>query len=437
VGSNPTSCTIDKLQITTVQYNVLAQQTKFSQEIDIYGYDKRLERTHKLLKRDLSAKNYDFIKKYDQYLTREARAKAYRLKSINTLLTLSRILKKDWDKANKEDIENIVTEVMNLYSNQQGQETNTTADCKKYLKMFFRWLKLGSKYFKEVGDPTETKPVRIQKVKDKLVREELITDDDFTRLIHAAKHPRTRALIAIYYDGGARPGEALSLKIKHVKQDKIGFVINVDGKTGARPIRLIKATPYLAQWLNEHPIKNNPDAPLFCQIRGKNFGKPLNYEAARNSIGIAAKDAGLEKRVFLNLFRHSEATQLANFMTEAQLRKRHGWSPTSKMPGRYVHLINADVEDALLKHYGITKEEQTKQEIPTKCPICEMVNPIDAKLCSKCGKPLDLKTALENEEKEKEEKKLLMAKLDKIQEDLEKVKQWREISLKFEKKNNN
>jgi len=92
----------------------LSQKTKFSNEIDIYGYDKRLERTHKLLKRDLSTKNYNFIKKYDQYLTREARAKAYRLKSINTLLTISRILKKDWDQANKEDIENLVTEVMIL-----------------------------------------------------------------------------------------------------------------------------------------------------------------------------------------------------------------------------------------------------------------------------------------------------------------------------------
>ena len=107
----------------------MSQKTKFSQEIDIYGYDKRLERTHKLLKRDLSTKNYNFIKKYDQYLTREARAKAYRLKSINTLLTISRILKKDWDQAKKADIENLVTEVMNLYSNQKGQETNTTADC--------------------------------------------------------------------------------------------------------------------------------------------------------------------------------------------------------------------------------------------------------------------------------------------------------------------
>ena len=49
----------------------------------------------------------------------------------------------------------------------------------------------------------------------------------------------------------------------------------------------------------------------------------------------------------------------------------------------------------------------------------------------------DERLKLENEKlkEEKSEKELLRAKLDKIQEDLDKVKQWREISLKFEKKN--
>jgi len=38
------------------------------------------------------------------------------------------------------------------------------------------------------------------------------------------------------------------------------------------------------------------------------------------------------------------------------------------------------------------------------------------------------------DEKEKEEKESLRIELDTIKEDLEKVKQWREIALKFEKK---
>jgi len=51
----------------------------------------------------------------------------------------------------------------------------------------------------------------------------------------------------------------------------------------------------------------------------------------------------------------------------------------------------------------------------------------------------DERLKLENEKlkEEKSEKELLRAKLDKIQEDLDKVKHFREISLKFEKKNNN
>ena len=36
-----------------------------------------------------------------------------------------------------------------------------------------------------------------------------------------------------------------------------------------------------------------------------------------------------------------------------------------------------------------------------------MVNPVDAKLCSKCGKPLDLETALQEEEKSQSELQII------------------------------
>ena len=102
-------------------------------------------------------------------------------------------------------------------------------------------------------------------------------------------------------------------------------------------------------------------------------------------------------------------------MTEAQLRKRHGWSKTSKMPARYVHLNNQDVEDAILKHYGIVKEdEKEKLKLPKKCELCGMFNQNNSKLCMGCSKPLDIKTAIELEENEKEEKTKLEKKLEEI-----------------------
>ena len=99
------------------------------------------------------------------------------------------------------------------------------------------------------------------------------------------------------------------------------------------------------------------------------------------------------------MFRHSEATNSAKFLTEAQLKKRHGWSSISRMPARYVHLVDADVDEAILKHNGIIVEDEKERKQPKMCTICKMPNPTESDLCNRCGKPLDLKKALELEEK--------------------------------------
>ena len=65
----------------------------------------------------------------------------------------------------------------NRYGNDNGQETNTTWDHK--FSRYFRWVKLGCRKSK-VGDPFETKNVKIRKVKDKIVREDLLTESDRT-----------------------------------------------------------------------------------------------------------------------------------------------------------------------------------------------------------------------------------------------------------------
>ncbi|GFN39624.1 MAG: hypothetical protein YK1309IOTA_610002 [Marine Group I thaumarchaeote] len=105
----------------------------------------------------------------------------------------------------------------------------------------------------------------------------------------------------------------------------------------------------------------------------------------------------------LKLFRHSEATETAKYMTEAQLRIRHGWTPTSRIPANYVHLVNADVDKAYLSHLGIVREDKEKPDMPKICHICKVPNSPESDICNKCGKPLDLKKALEMEEKASEQ----------------------------------
>ena len=379
----------------------MKQERRKPKLASIYDYDVRIERTYKLMEKDISPNDVELIKKYDRSMIGESLAKATRLKHLQVILNLSRFLGKDWKDVTRDDIDDVIVRIVSEYCGESGQETNTSYDHKKILKIFFRWFKLGSRSREEVGDPNETKGVKIKKVKDKIVREDLVTDEDRTMLLQAcAENLRDRAFIDCHSEAGTRPGEILNLLIKHVKFDKYGAVIHVDGKTGPRPIRLIRSTPNLAAWIDAHPFRDNYDAPLWISTELSKFGQQMTYHSAYQMVRRRCRQAGLSKRVYLNLFRHSEATQTAQYMTEAQMRKRHGWTSYSKMPGRYVHLVNADVEKAILSHHGIFQEEQTKHAIPKKCPTCNMPNSLDSKICTKCGRPLDLKTASEIDEKQ-------------------------------------
>ncbi len=368
----------------------------------IHEYDRKISSTLKQIERELSPENVKLIKSYDRELVNNSLAKATRLKHLQMILNLSRMIKKDWKDVTKTDIDNLVYHIMETYSS-SGQETNSTWDHKKILKIFFRWFKLGSREHGLVGDPVETKYVKLRTVKSKIVREQLLTDDDIKKLIKSCGgNLRDKAFLDVHYEASTRPGELLSLRIKHVKFDEFGAVIHVDGKTGPRPVRLVRSTPNLAAWLDSHPFKDNPESPLWIILDKTRHGQPINWAAARAILQRACERAKLSKCVNLKLFRHSGATNSAKYLNEAQMRIRHGWTSTSRMPANYVHLVNADVDEAYLEHYGIKTEKAEHPDVPKICHICKTPNSIESTICNKCGKPLDLQKAIELEERQNE-----------------------------------
>lgn len=322
---------------------------------------------------------------------------------------------------------------MSEYGDVNGDETETSRDFKKILKLFFRWLKLGSRSFKEVGDPTETKGIRLKKPKDKITRENLLKEDDRTKLLHACgENIRDRAFIDVHLEAGTRPGEILSLQIKHVEFDNIGARIHVDGKTGARPIRLIRSTPNLATWIKAHPYGNNPEAPLWILVDPAKYGQPMTYIAAKSMVARRCRMANLPKRVNLKLFRHSAATTMAKILTDAEMKKRHGWTRTSNMPARYVHMVDADVEEKILTHYGMNKGDETQVIKPKMCIFCEVANSPESTMCSSCGRSLDIETAMKmDNQKEITGKYLTQNDLREVERNITNIS---ENNLRLEKK---
>ena len=375
----------------------MTQRLSFTKNgsLDIYNYDRSITQTKQLVQNDerISKADEKLIEEYDKSMIRESLAKATRLKHLQVVLNLSRLLPKDWKDVTKKDVEDLVTKIVETYSD-NGQESHSSRDHKKILRIFFRWYKLGTRDY-HAGDPEETRDIHLKTVKDKVSREELITQAELDRLLYSCGgNLRDKALIHCHAEAGTRPGEILNLKIKHVKFDQYGAIIQVDGKTIPHPKRLIRSVPDLSAWINSHPFRNNPESPLWINLGKEKFGKPMSSASARRMLQKRCEIAHIEKRLWMNLFRHTEATQTAKYMTEAQMRKRHGWSKDSRMPGRYVHLINQDVDEAVLSHHGVLKEDdKEKPPVPITCQICETQNSPESDTCKKCGRAFNLETA--------------------------------------------
>lgn len=244
--------------------------------------------------------------------------------------------------------------------------------------------------------------IKTKQPKNNLPVDELILPEDVKALVDFANTQRNRALIMLFWDSGARIGEILGLNINHVSFDKYGAVLIVSGKTGMRRIRLIDSVPDLQLWINQHPDRDNPQAPLFVTDRkqGGKF-KRLDPQSVNTLLIGLAEKAGIKKKVHPHAFRHGRLTDLAKRgFNEMELRIFAGWEKSSAMPATYLHLSGADIEKKILQANGIieddTKEREEKLK-PVDCPRCKTKNPVGAKFCMTCSLVLDPEAAIKME----------------------------------------
>ena len=216
-------------------------------------------------------------------------------------------------------------------------------------------------------------------------------------MVDVADNLRDKTFVLVLYESGCRIGEILSLQLKHVQFDEYGAVLLVNGKTGQRRVRIILSAPKLNQWAENHPLKKNPDAPLWITIGTNSRNRVWIYGTAKDVLKKLAVKAGIKKRVYPHLFRHSRATHLANHLTEAQMKQYFGWVQGSDMASVYVHLSGRDVDNALFKLNGmeVSGEKREEELKALTCPRCKTRNSPDAKFCSNCGFCLDIKTAVQ------------------------------------------
>ena len=99
-----------------------------TEKFQIHNYDSFIKAIIRHITTEFSSANSELILKYDKVMVRESLAKATRRKHLEMLLSLTRFLKKDWQDVTKDDVEELVYQVMLKYSPETGQKTNSTWD---------------------------------------------------------------------------------------------------------------------------------------------------------------------------------------------------------------------------------------------------------------------------------------------------------------------
>ncbi len=137
----------------------------------------------------------------------------------------------------------------------------------------------------------------------------ILSQEEVTRLIDAARPPFHRTLLMALYATGLRRAELARLKVSDV--DSKRMVIHVRSGKG-RKDRDVMLSPKLLEALREHwrGLQRKPSAWLFPGNRWHTGDTPIDTKVVWNACKEAAQRAGLQKDVHPHTLRHCFATHL-------------------------------------------------------------------------------------------------------------------------------
>ncbi|MBI2184106.1 MAG: tyrosine-type recombinase/integrase [Thaumarchaeota archaeon] len=361
---------------------------------DIHNYQKRL---HDALNGLEASKLPDEDKQLIERFTDVLRAQGISLgrvaKYIYQLKTLSMRLGeigcKGLKHANTERIGKLC-----VWLNECNQYTpHTKRDFIITLKRFFQWLRAPPDEYvawrRKKKYPAEVEDLSTNlKHNEKVLPADLLNENDTRQLLTHANHPMVRAFLSLSDEVGPRVGESLGMRMKDIIFDGSDVLCRLRGKTGERQIYIIKSVSMISQWLDIHPLREDPETPLWINLSNYNRYEQWSYSACVKTLDDLARKAELRKRIYPHLFRHSAASRDAKLgFTEVQLCLKYGWVLGSDMPRIYIHLANTALKQKIMETYAGTEVEKPKPQ-SVRCPRCSAQNQPSQNYCYTCGAPL-------------------------------------------------
>lgn len=214
------------------------------------------------------------------------------------------------------------------------------------------------------------KPKRSDARQARISPAEILTLPEVNDMLRAARSLRDRAFIATLWETGARVSEVLDLDVADVRElasrENGGreivtvFFRRVKIQGQEHSSYLLEGGEHVRAWLTAYK-PDREDVALFPSGRG-GPGSRLTRDGAERLVRRTAARAGLKKRVYCHLFRHSRTTHLLRIgVAQLQVANLLGWKST-RMLERYSHLVDRDAYAALLRAHGLEPPEPATHE---------------------------------------------------------------------------
>ena len=203
---------------------------------------------------------------------------------------------------------------------------------------------------------------------------DLFSRDDVQALREYIEGPRNRALLEMFLNTGQRISAIQGLRIMDVDTEAGWFSLNTEweGLKGAadrlRHRPLFGATPYLADWLDVHPLADDPESYVFIGDLDHHYTKPdqpLCQGAMRRMLQRTANRADVEKPVNPHNFRHFWTTMMKQDygLNDEEIKLLLG----HKRESNGMNLVyNHSITEKLLSN---TEHKIGESEVPMEMPL--------------------------------------------------------------------
>lgn len=212
------------------------------------------------------------------------------------------------------------------------------------VRIFLAWVE------KEGGATVGARP-KLPKAEKVLL--DVLSREEIQRMENVAKSERDKLIIRVLGDCGLRLGELRGLHSEDLWEPKRGeYALKVRGK-GSRD-RLVPLAPALQRRLKRHLAGRRAEGrdSVFVALRRGADGRyaPLTQGGVEQAVRLLAREAGIEKRVYPHIFRHSFATEwLRRGGNIISLQRVLGHADLSMIQGTYAHLDTSDDYQAAMR----------------------------------------------------------------------------------------